>query len=71
MSRRMTCGAVELDNKATRGKLYVTDMTVRETFPNLPLTKGVCGMPSRELDTDFRRLWPGSHAIKDMLHCDH
>jgi hypothetical protein len=33
--------AVELDNKPHEGKLYVTDKTVRETFPNLPLQKGV------------------------------
>jgi hypothetical protein len=49
MSRMRLWPLLKLNNKlyTHEGKLYVTDKTVRETFPDLPY-KRVCGLPSRE-----------------------
>jgi hypothetical protein len=57
---------VEAEQQAihARGKLYVTDKTVREMLPDLPYKRCVDCHHVKALVTEFPKVWRGPHAVR-------
>jgi hypothetical protein len=62
---------VEAEQQAihARGKLYVTDKTVREMFPDLPYKRCVDCHHVKALVTEFPKVWRGPHAVRTCSEC--
>jgi hypothetical protein len=67
MSMRLIV-AVEAEQQATHAQLYVTDKTVRETFPDLPLQGSVWFAIEKRWSGVSQGLWRGTQCtVKDMF----